>query len=64
MAWNIVLLRLFLAAFFGALIGLERERKEWVAGLRTHMMVSVGARSYRSFSRLKKPVVVVQALLL
>lgn len=54
MAWNIVLLRLFLAAFFGALIGLERERKEWVAGLRTHMMVSVGARSYRSFSRLKK----------
>ena len=43
MAWNVVLLRLFLAAFFGSLIGLERERKEWVAGLRTHMMVSVGS---------------------
>lgn len=37
------LLRLLLAALFGALIGLERERKNWVAGLRTHMMVCVGA---------------------
>ncbi|MBS1938086.1 MAG: MgtC/SapB family protein [Bacteroidetes bacterium] len=38
-----ILLRLLLAALFGALIGLERERKNWVAGLRTHMMVCVGA---------------------
>lgn len=43
MSWDIMLLRLFLAAFLGSLIGLERERKEWVAGLRTHMMVSVGS---------------------
>ncbi|HRN38647.1 MAG TPA: MgtC/SapB family protein [Flavobacteriales bacterium] len=37
------MIRLALAALFGALIGLERERKNRVAGLRTHMMVSVGA---------------------
>ncbi len=43
LVWTEVLLRLSLAALFGGLIGLERERKHWVAGLRTHMMVSVGA---------------------
>ncbi len=42
-SWTEVLLRLSLAGFFGALIGLERERKDWAAGLRTHMMVSVGS---------------------
>lgn len=41
--WKIILIRLLLASFFGGLIGLERERKDWAAGLRTHMMVSVGA---------------------
>lgn len=41
--WNQILTRLLLAALFGALIGLERERKEWAAGLRTHMMVCVGS---------------------
>ncbi|SEW42131.1 MgtC/SapB family protein [Chitinophaga arvensicola] len=41
--WTEILLRLALAAFFGGIIGLERERKDWAAGLRTHMMVSVGA---------------------
>ncbi len=29
--------RLLLAALLGSLIGLERERLHWVAGLRTHM---------------------------
>lgn len=38
-----ILIRLSLGAFCGAIIGLERERKEWAAGMRTHMMVSVGA---------------------
>ncbi len=38
-----ILIRLSLAALFGALIGLERERKEWAAGMRTHMMVCVGS---------------------
>ena len=41
--WTDVLIRLILASIFGALIGLERERKNWAAGLRTHMMVSVGS---------------------
>ena len=38
-----MIIRLLLASFFGALIGLERERKDWVAGIRTHMMVCVGS---------------------
>ena len=43
LAWSEILIRLFLASFLGALIGMERERKDWSAGTRTHMMVSVGA---------------------
>lgn len=43
LSWNEVLIRLALASFFGALVGLERERKDWAAGMRTHMMVSVGS---------------------
>lgn len=42
-AWTEILIRLTLAALFGAVIGLERERKDWTAGLRTHMMVCVGS---------------------
>ncbi len=38
-----ILLRLGAAAALGAAIGLERERLAWAAGLRTHMLVSVGA---------------------
>lgn len=41
--WQELTLRLVLAAVFGAVIGLERERKDWAAGIRTHMMVSLGA---------------------
>lgn len=35
--------RLLIAAGLGSLIGAERERLVWAAGLRTHMLVSVGA---------------------
>lgn len=42
-SWEDIIFRLFLASVFGALIGLERERKEWTAGMRTHMMVSLGS---------------------
>lgn len=42
-SWQETLLRLGLAAVLGAMIGLERERKDWSAGMRTHMMVCVGA---------------------
>ncbi|MDE1173410.1 MAG: MgtC/SapB family protein [Parvibaculaceae bacterium] len=37
------ILRLLLAALFGSLIGFERERLLWAAGLRTHMLVAVGS---------------------
>lgn len=42
-SWQGITIRVLLAAMFGAFIGLERERKDWAAGLRTHMMVSVGS---------------------
>jgi putative Mg2+ transporter-C (MgtC) family protein len=41
--WYDVALRLVVAAALGGAIGLERELREREAGLRTHMLVSVGA---------------------
>jgi putative Mg2+ transporter-C (MgtC) family protein len=41
--WPEVLLRVFVAAALGGAIGLERELRERQAGLRTHLVVSVGA---------------------
>ncbi len=38
-----LLLRLAVAAVLGSVIGIERERLAWVAGLRTHMLVCVGS---------------------
>ena len=38
-----VLARLSLAAALGGVIGVEREFREREAGLRTHMLVSVGS---------------------
>jgi putative Mg2+ transporter-C (MgtC) family protein len=38
-----VLIRLLLAALLGSMIGFERERLLWAAGIRTHMVVCVGA---------------------
>jgi putative Mg2+ transporter-C (MgtC) family protein len=38
-----LVLRLILAALLGSVIGFERERLNWAAGLRTHMLVCVGA---------------------
>jgi len=38
-----LILRLLLAAGLGSVIGLERERLAWAAGLRTHMLVCVGS---------------------
>ncbi|BAX62910.1 MULTISPECIES: MgtC/SapB family protein [Burkholderia cepacia complex] len=35
--------RLLLAALLGSIVGIERERLSWAAGLRTHMLVAVGA---------------------
>ncbi|MGH8279947.1 MAG: MgtC/SapB family protein [Gammaproteobacteria bacterium] len=38
-----IALRLLLAAILGAVIGFDRERHTWAAGLRTHMLVCLGA---------------------
>jgi hypothetical protein len=38
-----MLLRLFVAAALGSLVGFERERVLWAAGIRTHMLVCVGS---------------------
>ena len=41
--WNDALGRLALAALLGSVIGLEREFREREAGLRTHLLVALGA---------------------
>lgn len=41
--WQEVILRLFLAAVFGGAVGIDRQRYEWAAGLRTHMLVCLGS---------------------
>jgi putative Mg2+ transporter-C (MgtC) family protein len=43
LSWAEILLRVVLAAGLGGAIGFERELREREAGLRTHMLVSVGA---------------------
>ena len=47
-----ILLRLLIAAALSALIGYERERTGKQAGLRTHMLVAVGAALFVSFTEL------------
>src|SRR6476659_9745746 len=41
--WTDVLLRIVLAGALGGAIGVERELREREAGLRTHMLVTIGA---------------------
>jgi len=41
--WQETLIRLLVASVFGGLVGLERQRLDWAAGLRTHMIVCLGA---------------------
>ena len=38
-----MIVRLIMAALLGGVIGFERERIAWAAGLRTHMLVAVGS---------------------
>jgi putative Mg2+ transporter-C (MgtC) family protein len=38
-----IVLRLVIAALAGSFVGIERERLQWAAGLRTHMLVCVGS---------------------
>lgn len=41
--WDDTIIRLVLAAVFGGLVGMERQRYDWAAGLRTHMLVCLGS---------------------
>ena len=42
--------RLIVAAVLGAVIGIERERHEHPAGIRTHMLVSIGSATFTVLS--------------
>lgn len=51
MDWNIdIAVRLTIAAILGAVVGLERERMNRAAGLRTHVMVSLGSALFTVLS--------------
>src|SRR4051812_20012847 len=41
--WQDTILRLVAAAILGGLVGMERQRYDWAAGLRTHMLVCLGS---------------------
>lgn len=43
LATSEIAIRLLLAAALGGVIGFDRERHTWAAGLRTHMLVCLGA---------------------
>ena len=43
MDWGVVILRLLLATFLGAVIGFEREYHAKEAGVRTHLLVALGS---------------------
>ena len=38
-----IILRLFIATVLSCIIGMERERRIWAAGMRTHMLVGIGS---------------------
>ncbi|GAA4314769.1 MgtC/SapB family protein [Compostibacter hankyongensis] len=38
-----IVIRLCVAALLGSVVGLERQRRDWAAGLRTHMQVCLGS---------------------
>jgi putative Mg2+ transporter-C (MgtC) family protein len=50
LTWAEILLRVGLAAVLGGAIGFERELREREAGLRTHLLVSVGAALFTMVS--------------
>ncbi len=51
MDWNVdTLTRLFIATILGGMIGWERERMNRAAGLRTHVLVSIGSALFTILS--------------
>ncbi|MBK8026952.1 MAG: MgtC/SapB family protein [Chloroflexi bacterium] len=51
----VVGIQLFFAAFLSMVVGLDRERAEKDAGMRTHMLVGTGACLFTSLSELAFP---------
>jgi putative Mg2+ transporter-C (MgtC) family protein len=51
----VAFIQLMFAALLGGLIGLDRERREHDAGLRTHMLVCIGACLFTVLSMLAFP---------
>jgi putative Mg2+ transporter-C (MgtC) family protein len=49
-SFGTVIVRLLLAAILGAMIGVEREIHEHPAGMRTHLLVSVGSAGFTLLS--------------
>lgn len=47
-------LRVLIAAALGAVIGFDRQRKDKAAGVRTHMLVAIGATLFMSGAALLK----------
>lgn len=43
---SVIAVRILLAALLGALLGWEREARDKPAGLRTHMLVSIGSATF------------------
>ncbi len=43
LAIEIIILRLFVAAILGGVVGIERENQRRAAGLRTHILVCLGS---------------------
>ena len=41
--WQTALIRILISFFIGSLIGIERETHNQPAGLRTHILISIGA---------------------
>jgi len=50
MTENEIIIKLLLACFFGGIIGYLREKERKAAGLRTHIMVSMGAALFMLIS--------------
>jgi putative Mg2+ transporter-C (MgtC) family protein len=46
MAWQVFMLRVGVAALLGAVIGLGRQVRQRLAGLRTNALVSIGAAAF------------------
>lgn len=55
MIWSDIVIRLLVAVILGGIIGFERQWKQRTAGLRTNVLVSIGAASFVLFGLISFP---------